>query len=239
MLKTILSSELGYKTKSYKSGSEGYIYNLSDGTKLFKEFDVQTSEKIRKNKKHKLILLDQIKDIIGFIPKVNCLVNDDLNKFLLGYVMQKYDGITLDLACFDFNENLIILKKIKKYLEIFKKYNINYIDFKGDNIIVNEINFETRILDVDNIRIDEFGIDLVPESFENYIINGGNINFNGSIFAFNKMVYEILMLNTGIFYEEDNNILKFKQSIISNKPSSVADNDSLVDYIETKKIKTL
>jgi|GEM_PF-5797004 len=239
MLKTILISELGDKIKSYKSGSEGYIYNLPDVTKMYKEFDEQTSEKIRDNKKNKLIILDEITDMLRFIPKINYLVDDDIKKYLLGYVMQKCDGITLDLACLDFEENLIILKKIKKYLEIFKKYNINYIDFKGDNIIVDELNLETRILDVDNILIDKFSVDLIPENFERYIINGGKINFNGSLFAFNKMVFEILKLNSDKFYEKDNNILKFKHSISFDIPSSIADNEYLVDYIDIKKIKKL
>lgn len=237
MLKTILISELGDKTKSYKSGSEGYIYNLADATKIYKEFDEQTSKKIRDNKKRKLIMLDEIIDMLRFIPKINFLVDDDIKKYLLGYVMQNCDGITLDLACFDFEENLIILKKIKNYLETFKKFNINYIDFKGDNIIVDEQNLETRILDVDNILIDKFDVDLIPENFERYIINGGKINFNGSLFAFNKMVFEILKLNSDRFYEKDRNILKFKHSIDNDINCSIADNEFLIDYIDIKKIK--
>jgi len=237
MLKTILSSELGYKTKSYKSGSEGYIYNILDETKLYKEFDVQTSMKIRENKKQKIILLEKLIDTTGVIPKIDSLVNDDLAEYLMGYVMEKCSGITLDLACFDFYKNLIILKKIKTYLEIFKKHNIQYIDFKGNNIIVDETNLETRILDIDNIRIEEHGVDLVPENFERYIINGGNLDFNGSLFAFNKMTYELLMLNNGRFYEADKKVLKFESSLDSDMPDSIADNEYLVDYIEPKKIK--
>lgn len=239
MLKTILISELGDKTKSYKSGSEGCIYNLADGTKIYKEFDEKTSKEIRYNKKNKLIRLEEITDILRFIPEINYLVDDDTKKYLLGYVMQKCDGITLDLACFDFEENSVILKKIKHYLEIFKEYNINYIDFKGDNIIVDEQNLETRILDVDNILIDKFDVDLIPENFERYIINGGKINFNGSLFSFNKMVFEILRLNGDRYYEKDNNILRFNHGIGNDIPDSIADNEYLIDYIDIKKIKKI
>ncbi len=239
MLKTISSNKLGYKTKSYKSGSEGCIYNIQDETKLYKEFNAQTSIKIRENKKQKIILLEEIIDTIGVIPKIDLLVNDDLAEYLKGYVMEKCNGVTLDLACFDFYEKLMILKKIKAYLKMFKNHNIQYIDFKGDNIIVDETNFETRILDIDNIGIDRLGVDLVPENFERYITNGGNTNFNGSLFAFNKMAYEILMLDTGRFYEKDNDILRFEFCLDYDKPNSIADNEYLVDYIELAKIKTL
>ncbi len=239
MLKEILITELGYKEKTYKGGSEGSIYNLIDSTKIYKEFNVQTSTKIRENKKQKIILLDEIKDIEGVIPKFNLLVNNDLNEYLMGYVMEKCEGMTLDLTCFDFYENLEILRKIRKYLEILKQNNIHYIDFKGNNIIVDETNMETRILDIDNVRIKGHGLDLVPDEFKRYIINGGKINFNGSLFAFNKMAYEILNLVDDTVYEKDKDIDKFEISLYSDMPNSIADNECIVDYIETKRIKNI
>lgn len=237
MLKTITTNELGYKEKTYKFGSEGCIYNVLEPTKLYKELDIQTSTKVRENKRQKIILLDEVKDIVGVIPKFDSLVNDDLEKYLIGYVMEKCNGITLDIACFDFYENLILLRKIRKYLEIFKKNNIQYIDFKGDNIIVDDINLETYILDIDNVGIDGYELDLIPDEFKRYIINGGNINFNGSLFAFNKMAYEILKLDSSKLYEEDKDMHKFKLSLDSYMPNSIADNEYIVDYIETNKIK--
>jgi serine/threonine protein kinase len=237
VLKTISTSELRYKEKTYKGGSEGCIYNILDPSKIYKELDTQTSIKVRDNKKQKIILLDEIKEVADVIPKFDFLVNDDLNKYLVGYVMEKCNGITLDLACFNFYENLIILRKIKNYLEIFKKNNIQYIDFKGDNIIVDETNFETRILDIDNVGIDKYDLDLIPDEFKRYIKNGGKINFNGSLFAFNKMAYDILKLDSDKDYEVDKNINKFRLSFEAYKPNSHADSDYIVDYIEKEKIK--
>lgn len=237
MLKIISISELGYKEKTYKGGSEGCIYNILEPSKIYKELDIQTSIKVRNNKKQKIILLNEIKELYDVIPKFDCLVNDDLNKYLTGYVMEKCNGITLDLACFDFYENLFILRKIKKYLEIFKNNNIQYIDFKGDNIIVDEINFETRILDIDNVGIDKNDLDLIPDEFKCYITNGGSINFNGSLFAFNKMAYEILKLDERKTYEEDKNINRFSSSLASYEPNSIADSEYIVDYIDKEKIK--
>jgi len=237
MLKTILTSQLGYKEKTYKGGSEGAIYNTLDLTKLYKELDIQTIIKVRDNKRKKIIMLDEIKDVAGMIPKIDFLVNDDLNGYLAGYVMERCKGITFDFACLNFSEKLLVLKKIQKYLEVFKQNNIQYIDFKGDNIIVDKANFETRIIDIDNVAVDGYELDLLPDKFEQYVMNGGNIDFNGSLFAFNKMTYEILMLDNGRFYEEDNDIQKFNFSIAANKPNSIADNEYLVDYIEKKKIK--
>ncbi len=170
--------------KKYRIGSESIIYECDNG--LYKKI---TNKKVIQNKINKLLLLDKINDIKKYYNEVLGIVN---NK---GYIIKKVEGIQL----FQYNGNnrINVLKELKKILEIFKTYNIYYLDINLSNVFITYDNL--KLIDIDNIKIADYNIDLLPDLYYRYYSLGGTDINKAMIFVFNIM--SVLFLeNKSSFY---------------------------------------
>ena len=175
------------KKNIYKMGSESIIYECDNC--LFKKI---LDKKVIQNKLNKLSLLDEIDEIKKYYNKIL-----GFNKE--GYYIEKLDGI--QLSRYNGNNKIDILKELKEILEILKTYHIYYLDINLGNIFIN---YEgVKLIDIDNIKINNYNVDLLPDLYYQYYSLGGDDINKAMTFVFNIM--------SVLFLENKSNLYSIKQ----------------------------
>lgn len=242
---TLLLSEY-----SIDGGSESLIYNVesinSSKLKLYKQFQPNYNT-VFKNKEQKLILLNE-NDVVkkDSITASKLVLNDDSN-IISGYLMDKYNGKSLesDKEYLTYSESIQLLKQIRSILIKYWENDIYYFDPSVSNFLYtkNGDDFEVKVIDMDNVAINEYTVDLYSDILEIYLINGGELNKNAFILAFNTFTLELLRIhNPKIVMEMMYNSLPFKEmwsNIHRCKYDCLADHEYLLDYADSYKTKIL
>ena len=210
------------KKKLYKIGSESIIYECNLG--LYKKI---LNKNNIENKENKLLLLDKNNDLKKYYNKVLGIVK---NK---GYIIEKVNGI--QLYKYNGNNRISILKELKEILELFKTYNIYYLDFNLGNVFITYEGL--KLIDIDNIKIDNYDIDLLPILYQKYYELGGTDINKAIIFVFNIL--------SVLFIENKTNFYNIKQiknyeyldyeiinDIAYSNINSTCDNTYLIDKLK-------
>lgn len=202
MLDYVKESTLPLSEYSIDGGSEALIYNVesinSSKPELYKQFQ-QNYNTVFKNKEQKLILLsenDTVKK--DSITASKLVLNDDSN-IISGYLMDKYNGKSLesDEDFLTYSESIQLLKQIRSILLKYWENGIYYFDPSVSNFLYtkNGDDFEVKVIDMDNVAIDKYTVDLYSDMLDIYFINGGKLNKNAFILAFNAFTLELLRIH--------------------------------------------
>lgn len=239
-------ADLEYQRNFGIMGSEAIIYKTNDG--YFKKFNVTMDLKTRKNKELKLFRLDKYENIKQYYNQIICMVNNLTYDYLAGYIVKKAPGLPLDKINLASNEKIDVLKKLKKIIMEFEQMGIIYSDLHFDNIYYDQKTKKIKLIDIDNISIDELPVDLLSSLYKSYYSYGGYSFQNARIFVFNlisfmlitdKMsTYDIHELNYQT-YQKDYDFLNKEaihlcNNLLNMNIYSDCDNEYLIDLIDEK-----
>ena len=242
---------LNIKNIAYKSnlgimGSEAIVYDTNYG--LFKKFHNSMDLNTRKNKELKLLRLLKCEDLKKDYNEVKYLVHNLTYDYLAGYIVEKVDGRPLDEIYLEFDTKLNILKKLRRILTEFENEGIIYSDIHFDNIYYNELNGDLKLIDIDNIMMEDLPIDLLSTIYEDYFRYGGYDFNNARIFAFNLISFMLLLNKINSYDIKEINkttlkkdydflnieAIKICDNLLNIKIGSSADNEYLIDAIDKK-----
>lgn len=237
---------IAYKSNLGIMGSEAIIYDTNYG--LFKKFHNNMDIKTRRNKELKLLRLLKHEDLKKYYNEVKYLVHNLTYDYLAGYVVKKVNGLPLDEICLEFDIKLNILKKLRRILTEFEDKGIIYSDIHFDNIYYNELNGDLKLIDIDNIMMEDLSIDLLPTIYEDYFRYGGYDFNNARIFAFNLISFMLLLNKINSYDIKEINkttlkkdydflnieAIKICDNLLNIKIGSSADNEYLIDTIDKK-----
>lgn len=238
-----------YKSNLGIMGSEAIVYDTNYG--LFKKFHNNMDIKTRKNKELKLLRLLKYEDLKKYYNEINYLVHNSTYDYLSGYIVEKVEGRPIDEIYFEFDTKINILKKLRKILTEFENKGIIYSDIHFDNIYYNTINGAMKLIDIDNIMMEDLPIDLLSTIYEDYFRYGGHNFNNARIFTFNLVSFMFLMNKLKTYnineinkttYKKDydflnNDAIKICDDLLNIKIDSASDHEYLIDAI-SKKILT-
>ncbi len=201
MLKDIKLMEEEYQLllKSYCDfGSESYI--IRDHNKMIKLFKSnfgnhllaceEEIEQVRENKFQKIIVIDQLGEKFqnGFRP----LATYSCGGKFVGYSGDWFSYSTMQFACFSRGEVIYYLKMVKEKLELWHQQSIVYGDIKSDNILIDPIHKDIIFLDIDNIQIRDFPIDLMSSFVKNFVKNYGKVDEKLDSYMGNLLTLDML-----------------------------------------------
>jgi hypothetical protein len=233
--------------KFYNFGAESDIYRSKDKKLIFKKFRINVTDKQLNNKREKLLLLRDEKEIddICVIPKY-LVMNKNI---LIGAIMDYFRGDTLfdESLCLTISDKTNILNFVRDCLFRFKQKDILYLDLSLANIL-NKIygkNFITKFIDMDNIAYRNLPVDKISFRLKAYLERGGQQNFEAIIFLFNWMTYVFLTngesnleLNANTYIKElekidlsNKGVLSFCHSLFNKKADQIGDHEFLIDYV--------
>lgn len=178
----LTDAEYDFLNQAYcDKGSEGKIIRKGKyAIKLFNEdfgnedYLEDEIEEIRENKFNKIKLLYEKKDLLNneFYP----LETISYNGRFVGYKGYWFNYLTYQFACLSRKEHIFYLKKLREKLRIFHELGIVYGDIKDDNILIDVIKKDVIFLDLDNIKIDEYPIDMMNYYVKNFNFKYHNID---------------------------------------------------------------
>lgn len=92
----------------------------------------------------------------------------------IGFAMNYSEDDEIFLICpFNRDEKLEILKDITEILDYFYNQGIIYGDIKNDNILINRKTKAKTFCDIDNSKVQDLPMDLLPEELEDFIARYG------------------------------------------------------------------
>ena len=147
-------------------GGEATICEGPRSYTLYKLFsNMREPKPMGDNKEKKIIELYNRQIDYSVKPLSTISVND----MIVGYEMtNEYDLDSANL-CYLTNEQLIyFLKESKRVLEYFAKKGITYGDIELRNILINRDSGRLVFCDMDNIKLDDYEMDLLPTALIGY-----------------------------------------------------------------------
>ena len=227
-------------------GDESSIYKLKEKEKLYKEWlvrkiDDEKSLGIISNKVKKLEVLETKQTIFKYMVKPSELIEDSYD--YTGYTLEHYDGDKLE-RFLNYKETVKLLRKIREAILELENNGIMYFDLNETNILYKKINGEIdfRIIDIDNPKVEEREMDYLPPFIRKYMVNGGSLDKNALIYAYNHLTVSLLgrfdsrltpYPNIGNYNRK---IAKFAELADRPKADSIIDNEYLIDYYDENQI---
>ena len=147
-------------------GGEATICEGSRSYTLYKLFSKFHEPKpMGDNKEKKIIELYNRQIDYSVKPLSTISVND----MIVGYEMTNEFDLESANLCFLTNEQLIyFLKESKRILEYFSKKGIVYGDIELRNMLINRDSGRLVFCDMDNVKLDDYDMDLLPTSLIEY-----------------------------------------------------------------------
>ena len=163
--------------------------------------------------------------------------------YYTGYTLEHYDGDKLE-RFLNYKETVKLLRKIREAILELENNGIMYFDLNETNILYKKINGEIdfRIIDIDNSKVEEREMDYLPPFIRKYMVNGGSLDKNALIYAYNHLTVSLLgrfdsrltpYPNIGNYNRK---IAKFAELADRPKADSIIDNEYLIDYYDENQI---
>ena len=142
-------------------GAEGIIVK-GNGPVVLKIFYTPNKDganySMSQNKLKKIDLIYQ--EDLQYITKPISTLTCDGN--LVGYAMTyNLSDISYNFLHLSLEDNIAVLKQVRKILEYFKAHDIIYGDIHARNILINQANHTVSFCDMDNIIIKDYPMDLL------------------------------------------------------------------------------
>ena len=176
----------------YRRGKESILYQLpffEENTlaKIWESDILEDSE--MENKCKKVNALYQL-EILEEMNHLKILKSISFQKKVIGYLISRFDGISLEQVSATRKEKLDILIKVRKRLQQFQKLGIIYGDIKSSNILVGTD--DICICDLDNIWIQGLDMDVYPNALDEFISNYGKLDEKAMSYMFNLLTLKEL-----------------------------------------------
>ena len=234
-------SEISLEENAFDYGDESTIYKLKNRDSLYKAWlskkDIERnnlkSEKIR-NKVRKLESINEKKDIFSFIVKPEELVT--MEDTYTGYQMEYFDGEKLD-KYLKYKDTVILLKKLRETLLKLYNKDVKCFDLNYSNILYRKENEELifKIIDIDNMMVDDLSMDLYPPFIAKYLYEGGKLDEKAIIYAHNYLsitllsMYDSRLSPNPYIPTYNRRLAKFSELIDRPKVDSLIDNEYIID----------
>lgn len=179
------------------SGKEAKI--IRDGWQAIKFFNddfgqddvtIDQIEMIRENKLNKLILLNNKKEYDEYLKPIKTY--SYRGKFVA------YKEIFIDSELFfdsvmSDDELLFYLRLIRETLAKYHSMGIVYGDIKDNNIFIDRKRKKILFCDIDNMKVEDYGIDLVGYFLQKFIDKYGKIDEKLDSYMFNLLAFDKIM----------------------------------------------
>ena len=148
------------------AGNEASIYESNNPQTLYKIFwDYNKKIPMNENKIKKINLLYQRQLEYSIIP----VSTISYKNMIIGYEMTTDPGLqSYQLYQLKKKELLYFLNRTKEILEYFTSQDIIYGDVASRNILFNKDTGEIKFCDMDNIMIDKYDMDIIPNQLLEY-----------------------------------------------------------------------
>ncbi len=185
---------------SKKSGSEGFFhYSKADPTayKIFSNANLEKCMSESKERKLALLYQKQLDDCTMPI----CTLS--VNGILVGYELTyDVDDEPFRPTYLSFSRRIHYLEQSKKVLENFANQDIIYGDVAERNILINRRNGKLKFCDMDNISINGYPIDSIPDDLANYH-SIRKIDQNTDTYMHNIMCLHAFDIDLYHYYDDD------------------------------------
>lgn len=185
----------------YGSGGEGVICTTPSPHTLYKIFvEYETSIPVimsdNKRKKIQELYHRHIEHSTQPLSTIS------LDGELIGYEMTgDQDDISLLSIHLPRRKKIEVLKRSSEILQYFASQGITYGDVKANNILVNRKTNQVKFCDMDNIKLDDYPIDLLNDYVDSIIESESDINPSVDAYMHNLMTLQLLN-SPGITYDE-------------------------------------
>ena len=176
----------------FATGGEAIICKGNNPNTLYKIFEYCGKPKpMGENKENKIIELYNKK--IDYTVKPLSTIS--YNNIIIGYEMT-HDYNLKSYKTYELNREELIyfLKETKRILEYFTNNEIIYGDLEPRNILFNKNNGEIKYCDIDNIHINNYTFDKLPNSLIEYKMRRG-IDYGINPYMHNLMTLRALDLD--------------------------------------------
>lgn len=243
-MKNIPNKELSEKQvkiilSNYKinSGGESTICESDKSYTLYKIFTKDNSPiEMSDNKEKKIVRLHEL-DIEHSTKPISTI---SMNGKLIGYEMLNHEDYrTYKLYELMVKKQILIqyLKQVREILDYFSKKEIIYADMYERNILFNIKTGDIIFCDMDNVQIEELGVDMFPLSIAEYRMTRG-LDDGIHPFLHNKMLLRAFNLDEYFITNKDIfKLFRFgtKKIINTMMDPEEFDDKYLIDYL--KKLK--
>ncbi len=234
-------SEIELEDSEFDYGDESTIYKVKNRDSLYKAWlskkDIEknnTKRDIVENKVRKLESLSEKKGIFAYIVKPEELVTID--DTYTGYQMEYFDGEKLD-KYLKYRDTVILLKKLRETLIKLNNNDVKCFDLNYSNVLYRKEDDEIifKIIDIDNMMVDDLSMDLYPPFIAKYLHAGGKLDEKAMIYALNHLSITLLSmfdsrLTPNPYIPRYNRKLaKFSELIDRPKVDSLIDNEYIID----------
>jgi len=184
-----------------------------------------------KNKLKKIELLDQMN--LDYMIKAIRTVS--YNDMIIGYEMSSdYSFDTYKPYQLNSNELICFLENTKYILEYFQENGIIYGDVNFRNILLDRDTMDILFCDIDNIKIGNYSMDVLPVDLINFDSNCGKDN---QVHAYMHNIMTLDAFNLDIYCSSNFSINRHfkrgaKKVILSMQDDSVFRNEYLINYIK-------
>lgn len=108
---------------------------------------------------------------------------------------------SMNFSTLNMREKIFYLKKIRQKLESFHEIGIVYGDIKDDNIFIDTSSKKVTFVDIDNMKIGAYPMDLMSNSAKNFIANYGKVDKKLDSYMMNLLTIDLLQHHSG-WYDE-------------------------------------
>lgn len=213
------------------SGGEAIICESDNPCTLYKFF--YKNGKIATMEKNKVLKIKLLFDMqLEYMVKPTKLLS--FNDEVIGYEMTTdYDFDTYKSYQLSNKELIDFLYKTKEILIYFQNKGVTYGDVDFRNILLNRNTMEILFCDIDNVKINDYPMDIIPSDLINFDLDGNVHAYMHNIMtlkAFNLDIY--CSSNFAIKKSFKNNGLKI---ILSMHDKKSFNDEYLIDYIKKHK----
>lgn len=211
---------------------ESKIYTIDDG--IYKEFKDNISLTTRRQKKKRLIYLEQFEELKKYYPQIKYFIEPIINLYIKGYVMENVDTKNLCAYSLSPQKRVILLKQIKEILKTFRNIGLMYYDLHLGNVVYNKNNGLPIFFDIDSILFeDENKPDINPQGFDYYKCYGGKLDIKFQRIKFNILAKDILSSCQELSFDEVGQEMIDYQLDVYN-PNNIFAHEELIDHVLTK-----
>lgn len=108
---------------------------------------------------------------------------------------------SMEFSTLNVSEKIFYLKKIRQKLESFHELGIVYGDIKDDNIFIDFLKKDVTFIDIDNMKVGDYSIDLINDFASDFVVNYGRIDENLDSYMMNLLTIDQIHHHSCWYYE--------------------------------------
>lgn len=185
-------------------GGESVICKSDNPGTLNKMFTIPENCMPRQNKINKLNAIYKEGNLRFSTMPISLIKKGDT---FTGYeVTYSAEDITLDTAEMSSEIKIFVLTRIKRILEYYASKNITYGDVRGSNILINPLTKSVKFCDIDNIKINDYHIDLMSDELLQLTRARGKVDWISDAYMYNLLTLQQLSYE-GATYDDILNLI--------------------------------